>query len=73
MPVLALQMDIRDPSAVSMALDRCEAKFGLPNIVINNAAGNFISVSNSCMLLILRFDGFTISNSTLLATPHGET
>lgn len=47
-PVVAVQMDIRDPSAVSTALDLCEAKFGLPNIVINNAAGNFISVSHIC-------------------------
>lgn len=44
-PVVAVQMDVRDPSAVSTALDVCEAKFGLPNIIINNAAGNFISPS----------------------------
>lgn len=44
-PVVAVQLDIRDPSGVSAALDVCEAKFGLPNIIINNAAGNFISVS----------------------------
>ncbi|KAK8401424.1 hypothetical protein O3P69_002890 [Scylla paramamosain] len=44
-PVLPVQMDIRDPSAVAAALDACEAKFGLPTIIINNAAGNFISPS----------------------------
>lgn len=43
--VFAVQMDIRDPAAVSTAFDACEAKFGLPNIIINNAAGNFISPS----------------------------
>jgi len=36
-------MDIRDPNAITAAFDSCEAKFGLPTIVINNAAGNFIS------------------------------
>ncbi|KAG0711597.1 2,4-dienoyl-CoA reductase, mitochondrial [Chionoecetes opilio] len=44
-PVFAVQMDIRDPSAVAAALDACETKFGLPSIIINNAAGNFISPS----------------------------
>lgn len=44
-PVLAVQMDIRDPSAVAAAFDSCESKFGLPSIVVNNAAGNFISPS----------------------------
>ena len=43
--VLAVQMDVRDPEAVSKALDECEKEFGLPNAVINNAAGNFVSVS----------------------------
>lgn len=37
-------MDIRDPANVAAALDACETKFGLPAVVINNAAGNFISV-----------------------------
>ena len=52
-PVLAVQMDIRDPSAVATAFDACETKFGLPNIIINNAAGNFISVSHTLPLYIL--------------------
>eukprot|EP00794_Sanderia_malayensis_P019134 gene19134-21051_t len=42
-PVLALQGDVRDPEAVKNAVDALESEFGLPNIVINNAAGNFIS------------------------------
>ncbi|XP_042878980.1 2,4-dienoyl-CoA reductase [(3E)-enoyl-CoA-producing], mitochondrial-like isoform X2 [Penaeus japonicus] len=42
-PVLPVQMDVRNPDAVKAAFDACEAKFGLPSIVINNAAGNFIS------------------------------
>ena len=42
--VLAVQADVRDPAAIKAAADECVA-FGLPNIVINNAAGNFISPS----------------------------
>lgn len=36
-------MDVRDPASVRTAVDKCEEILGLPNIVINNAAGNFIS------------------------------
>ncbi|XP_065280099.1 2,4-dienoyl-CoA reductase [(3E)-enoyl-CoA-producing], mitochondrial-like isoform X3 [Dermacentor albipictus] len=41
--ILAVAADVRDPSAVAAAVDRCLDKLGLPDIVINNAAGNFIS------------------------------
>ncbi|XP_065064162.1 2,4-dienoyl-CoA reductase [(3E)-enoyl-CoA-producing], mitochondrial-like [Rhopilema esculentum] len=41
--VFAVQGDVRDPESVKAALDAVEAELGLPNIVINNAAGNFIS------------------------------
>ena len=37
--------DVRDPAAIKTAVDTCVQEFGLPNIVINNAAGNFISPS----------------------------
>ena len=37
--------DVRDPSQVSVAVDRCIQELGLPNLVINNAAGNFIAPS----------------------------
>lgn len=53
-PVLPVQMDVRNPDAVKAAFDACEAKFGLPNIVINNAAGNFISVSCILCVWVLR-------------------
>ena len=36
-------MDVKDPEAIRKAVDACVDKFGLPDIVINNAAGNFIS------------------------------
>ncbi|XP_071957591.1 2,4-dienoyl-CoA reductase [(3E)-enoyl-CoA-producing], mitochondrial-like isoform X2 [Antedon mediterranea] len=41
--VHAFSADVRDPEAVKTAVDNCVATVGLPNIVINNAAGNFIS------------------------------
>merc|ERR1719266_206490 len=41
--VVPIQCDIRDATAVSSAIDTCVEKVGLPYVVINNAAGNFIS------------------------------
>jgi len=41
--VLPVQLDIRDPQAVKEAVDKVEQELGLPNVVIHNAAGNFIS------------------------------
>merc|ERR1719507_2037855 len=41
--VIPLQCDVRDSAAVSTTIDSCVEKVGLPNVVINNAAGNFIS------------------------------
>ena len=36
--------DVRDPSAVSAAADACVEQCGtLPHMIVNNAAGNFIS------------------------------
>jgi NAD(P)-dependent dehydrogenase (short-subunit alcohol dehydrogenase family) len=40
-PVLAVACDIRDPDAVAAALDAAEARFGLPDVLVNNAAANF--------------------------------
>ena len=37
--------DVRDAAAVAAALDVVEKAVGLPDIVINNAAGNFVSPS----------------------------
>ena len=33
--------DIRDPEAVAAAFDTAEAAFGLPDVLVNNAAANF--------------------------------
>ncbi|MCL4132953.1 UNVERIFIED_CONTAM: hypothetical protein GTU68_030040 [Idotea baltica] len=39
-PVLPVQMDVRDPEKIKAAFDACEAKLGVPTVIINNAAGN---------------------------------
>ena len=41
--VLPLVCDVRDPHNVMAVVSDCVNELGLPNIVINNAAGNFIS------------------------------
>jgi NAD(P)-dependent dehydrogenase (short-subunit alcohol dehydrogenase family) len=41
--VLPLQVDVRDAQAVSNMLDAAEARFGRIDVLVNNAAGNFIS------------------------------
>jgi len=42
-PVLPIQMDVRNPEDVSNCFDKISEKWVLPDIVVNNAAGNFIS------------------------------
>ena len=39
--VAATTCDIRDPEAVAAAFDAAEAAFGLPDVLVNNAAANF--------------------------------
>jgi NAD(P)-dependent dehydrogenase (short-subunit alcohol dehydrogenase family) len=41
--VLPLQVDVRDPQAVTGLIDASEAHFGRIDVLVNNAAGNFIS------------------------------
>lgn len=43
--VHAVQCDVRDPQAVSRCVDQMEALTGLPDVIINNAAGNFVCPS----------------------------
>jgi NAD(P)-dependent dehydrogenase (short-subunit alcohol dehydrogenase family) len=40
-PVVTAPCDIRDPEQVTAAFDAAEAAFGLPGVLINNAAANF--------------------------------
>lgn len=41
--VVACGADVRKPEEIQRAVDVCVKELGLPNIVVNNAAGNFIS------------------------------
>ena len=41
--VFPVRMDVRKVDEVAAAVDKSIAEFGLPDLVINNAAGNFIS------------------------------
>jgi len=41
--VIPIAMDVRDPVAIKEAIDSAVAEVGTPTIIINNAAGNFIS------------------------------
>lgn len=38
---IAVGCDIRDPEAVALAFDRVSTELGLPDCLVNNAAGNF--------------------------------
>ena len=40
-PVEAVSCDIRDPEQISAAFDIATAAFGLPDVLVNNAAANF--------------------------------
>ena len=40
-PVVTAVCDIRDPQSVAAAFDKAEDAFGLPDVLVNNAAANF--------------------------------
>jgi NAD(P)-dependent dehydrogenase (short-subunit alcohol dehydrogenase family) len=40
-PVLTVACDIRDPEQIAAAFDAAEQRFGLPQVLVNNAAANF--------------------------------
>ncbi|KAF4087570.1 hypothetical protein AMELA_G00072240 [Ameiurus melas] len=50
---LALQMDVRQPDTISTAVDEMLKEFGRVDILINNAAGNFL-----CPAAALSFNAF---------------
>jgi NAD(P)-dependent dehydrogenase (short-subunit alcohol dehydrogenase family) len=40
-PALTVTCDIREPEQIAAAFDAAEARFGLPDVLVNNAAANF--------------------------------
>src|SRR3954468_6334229 len=40
-PVLAVECDIREPDSIAAAFDAATEAFGLPQVLVNNAAANF--------------------------------
>ena len=40
-PVVVVSCDIRDPEQIAAAFDEAESAFGLPGVLVNNAAANF--------------------------------
>jgi len=40
-PALAFACDIREPESIAAAFDAAESAFGLPGVLVNNAAANF--------------------------------
>jgi hypothetical protein len=62
--VLPVVADVRDPIAIKTAVDKCVAEFGLPNIVINNAAGNFIEECRNCLPCPASINLLPISSDT---------
>nr|KAI8763306.1 2-4-dienoyl-CoA reductase; mitochondrial [Biomphalaria glabrata] len=43
--VAYFRLDVRDPAAIKSVFDSIESKYGLPDMIVNNAAGNFITPS----------------------------
>ena len=41
--MIATAADVRQPDSVEAAVSECVSALGLPSVIINNAAGNFIS------------------------------
>lgn len=48
--VIAFVCDVRDHDAVTQALDALVEKHGLPDILVNNAAGNFLAATEELSL-----------------------
>ncbi|XP_061649949.1 2,4-dienoyl-CoA reductase, mitochondrial isoform X1 [Phyllopteryx taeniolatus] len=45
--VHAIQLDVRDPQAVTHCVEHMESLTGLPDVIVNNAAGNFVCPSEN--------------------------
>lgn len=66
--VHAVQCDVRDPKSVEAAVDNLVEVAGLPDVVINNAAGNFISPSEKLSANAWRTITDIVLNGTAFVT-----
>ncbi|XP_045070775.1 2,4-dienoyl-CoA reductase [(3E)-enoyl-CoA-producing], mitochondrial [Coregonus clupeaformis] len=66
--VHAVQCDVRDPKAIEAAVDQLVEVAGLPDVVINNAAGNFISPSEKLSANAWRTITDIVLNGTAFVT-----
>uniref|UniRef100_A0A673XFY2 2,4-dienoyl CoA reductase 1, mitochondrial n=1 Tax=Salmo trutta TaxID=8032 RepID=A0A673XFY2_SALTR len=66
--VHAVQCDVRDPKSIEAAVDQLVEVAGLPDVVINNAAGNFISPSEKLSANAWRTITDIVLNGTAFVT-----
>uniref|UniRef100_A0A6Q2X6D6 2,4-dienoyl-CoA reductase [(3E)-enoyl-CoA-producing], mitochondrial n=1 Tax=Esox lucius TaxID=8010 RepID=A0A6Q2X6D6_ESOLU len=66
--VHAVQCDVRDPKSIEAAVDQLVDVAGLPDVVINNAAGNFISPSEKLSANAWRTITDIVLNGTAFVT-----
>ncbi|KAJ7985480.1 hypothetical protein DPEC_G00352470 [Dallia pectoralis] len=66
--VHAVQCDVRDPKSIEAAVDQLVNIAGLPDVVINNAAGNFISPSEKLSANAWRTITDIVLNGTAFVT-----
>ncbi|XP_012678340.1 2,4-dienoyl-CoA reductase, mitochondrial [Clupea harengus] len=66
--VHAVQCDVRDPASVEAAVTKFVNDVGLPDVVINNAAGNFISPSEKLSANAFRTVTDIVLNGTAYVT-----
>ncbi|KAI1885491.1 hypothetical protein AGOR_G00204240 [Albula goreensis] len=66
--VHAVQCDVRDPASIKACVDELISVAGLPDVVINNAAGNFISPSENLSANAWRTITDIVLNGTAFVT-----
>lgn len=66
--VHALKCDVRDPASIEAAVTKLISDVGLPDVVINNAAGNFVSPSEKLSANAWRTITDIVLNGTAFVT-----
>ena len=71
--VLCIECDIRDADSISAAFDQIEDRFGLPGVVVNNAAANFPSPSEDLSPNAWRtVVDITLNGTVLMCREYGQ-